>query len=234
MNKKIALAIATLFAFLVSSIAAWADPVETYLGIKARNPAGVVAAMDNFFATNAAKGSKVYLVRAVFDGDDPATHVLVSDFDSYTGYEEMVGKRMRSEAWGDAMAAVMASSEVLRNGFGVIRANYGEGWPERDNFVMVFSVQVQDAQAYAKAFGKLAKSEVGQQAPGITRLMENRSAGAAPSHFVIMSAPSFSALNNHLDAMFASNAYEDFNDDVKKIRTVVGTATYRKVKAWTK
>ena len=123
---------------------------------------------------------------------------------------------------------------IRTNGFGVIRADYGEGWPERDNFVMVYSINVQDSAAYAKAFDKLAKTETGKKAPGITRLMENRSAGQAPTHYVVMSAPSFSSLNEYLDVMFASDDYKKFSGDVEDIRTVVGTATYRKVKAWEK
>lgn len=234
MKTNTALSIGSVCALLLNGAAALADPVETYIGVNARSPAGVVAAMDRFFATDEAKGSKVFLVRSMFDGDDPATHFLVSDYDSYKQYEEMIGKRIRSDAWGNAMAAVMASSDMVRNGFGIVRANYGTGWPERDNFVMVFSLDVKNAAAYAKAFDKLARSETGQKAPGITRLMENRSAGVAPSHYVVMSAPSFSALNEHLDMMFASDDYDDFNDDVKNIRTIVGTATYRKVRAWSK
>ncbi|UCG72411.1 MAG: hypothetical protein JSV45_14380 [Chromatiales bacterium] len=234
MDRKTLLASASLLALSLGSTAALADVMETYVGINARSPGDVVAAIDRFFSTDAAKGYKVFLVRSVFDGADPASHFLVSEYDSYAAYEDMVGKRYSSDAWGNAMGAVLAAGTPIRNGFGIIRADYGEGWPERDNFVMVYSINVTDSAAYAKAFDKLANSETGKKAPGITRLMENRSAGQAPTHYVVMSAPSFASLNEHLDMMFASDDYKKFSDDVEDIRTIVGTATYSKVKAWEK
>lgn len=234
MKKSITLAIASLLALTFGSAAVVADPVETYIGFKVRSPSAVVGALDSLFNSEAGKGSKVFLVRAIFDGDDPATHFLVSEYDSFADYDKMTASRVRSGRWGNAMAAVNAAADPIRSGIGIVRADYGEGWPARDNFIMVFSLNVRDAAAYAKAFDKLANSETGKLAPGTTRLLENRSAGAAPTHYVVMSAPSFAALNEHLDTMFASKDYEKFNDDVEDIREVVGTASYRKVKAWSK
>ncbi len=232
MSKKINLFIGTLLALTFGTSAAFADPIETYIAFNVRSPAAVVGALDSLFNSEAGKGSKVFLVRAIFDGDDPATHFLVSDYDSFADYDKMTASRVRSGGWGNAMAAVNAAADPIRSGIGVIRADYGEGWPERDNYVMVYSLNVTNAAKYAKAFDKLANSDIGKQAPGVTRLMENRSAGAAPTHYVIMSAPTFAGLNEHLEAMFASKAYEDFSDDVSDIRTIVGTASYRKVKVW--
>ena len=232
MRKRITLSIASLLALTFGSAVVSADPVETYLGLDVSSPTAVVGALDSLMNSDAGKGSKVYLVRAIFDGDDPATHFLVSEYDSFADYDKMTASRVRSGAWGNAMAAVNAAADPVTSGIGIIRADYGEGWPDRDNFVMVYSLNVKDAGKYAKAFDKLANSDIGKQAPGITRLLENRSAGAAPSHYVVMSAPTFAALNEHLDAMFASKAYEDFSDDVSGIRTIVGTASYLKDKVW--
>lgn len=234
MGKKLKLSITSLLALTFSGGALAADPVETYIGFDVESPSAVVAALDGLFATEAARGSKLFLVRSLFDGDDPATHFLVSEYDSYADYDAMTAQKVRSGDWANAMRAIDNAGVPVRSGFGIIRANYGEGWPDRDNFIMVYSIDVKDAGAYAKALDKLANSEIGKKAPGITRLLENRSAGVAPTHFVVMSGPSFAALNEHLDAMFASKAYKDFNDDVEDIRTIVGTATYRKVKVWSK
>lgn len=232
MGKTIKRFVASALAVALGSTAAVADPVETYIGLDAAAPSAVVSALDTLFASDAGKGSKVYLVRSIFDGEDPVTHFLVSEYGSFADYDKMTASRVRSSGWGDAMAAVNRHAEPIRSGIGIIRADYGSGWPDRDNFIMVFSLRVTDANTYAKALDKLANSDVGKQAPGITRLLENRSAGAAPSHYVVMSAPTFAALNEHLDAMFASDAYEDFNDDVSDIRDIVGTSSYRKVKVW--
>ncbi|MDJ0927579.1 MAG: hypothetical protein QNJ73_08000 [Gammaproteobacteria bacterium] len=234
MIRKTFLPSVTTLALAFGTTAALAAPIETYLGVAAKSPAGVVSAIDSFFATDDAKGYEVYLVASVFDGDDPATHFVVADYDSYEAYDKLVAKRPGSLAWANTMASFMSSADPVRDGMGVIRASYGEGWPERDNYVMVISIDVTDRSAYGKAFTKLAESEVGKQAPGITRLIENRSAGNASTHYVVMSAPTFASLNEHLDRLFTSDAYEDFNDDVKNIRTIVGSASYRKIKTWSK
>jgi hypothetical protein len=232
MGNNYKISIASVLALTLGSATAVADPVETYIGLNAAAPSAVVSALDTLFASDAGKGSKVYLVRSVFDGEDPVTHFLVSEYDNFADYDKMTASRVRSSGWGDAMAAVNRHAEPIRSGIGIIRADYGSGWPDRDNFIMVFSLKVADANKYAEALDELANSDIGKQAPGITRLLENRSAGAAPSHYVVMSAPTFAALNEHLDAMFASEAYADFNDEVSDIRDIVGTSSYRKVKVW--
>ena len=234
MIRKSMLLFSSSLTLLFGGSAALADPFETFVGVVAKSPEGVVAAIDQFFATDEAEGYRVFLVESVFDGDRPATHFVVGEYDSFASYEALVERRENSLAWHQAVAAFTAATKPVANGIGITRAAYGEGWPDRDNFVAVFDVAVTDAAKYAKAFDKLANSDIGKKAPGITRLMETRYAPSGASHYVLMSGPSFAALNEHLDMMFASDEYDDFNDDVKNIRKVVGTALYRKVKAWSK
>jgi hypothetical protein len=231
MNKKIIALSAVFLTLWLTSAVAQAGRFETYIGFTVESPAAVVAALDEFFQSEDSQGYTVHLVASVFDGEDPATHYIVAEYDDYASYEKLAARRPASLAWHQVVQSVLASATPVGNGMGIIRADYGEGWPEQD-YVAVIGLAVQDAKKYTKAFDKLSRSKTGGKAPGSTRLFENRGAGAAPSHYAVMSAPSFTALNEHLDRLFASDDYADFADEVEDIRSITSTAIYRKVGSW--
>ena len=232
MLKKTLVIPAVLSLFVLQGTSALAGPFETYVGFTAKSDTGVVAAIDQFFTTDDSKGYDVFLVEAVMSGDNPATHFVVARYDDYAAYDDLVNQRPTSLAWQNLVQRYLASATPLANGMGIVVAEHGEGWPERDEYVTVFNLNVRDAGKYVTAFNEMLDSDTGKAAPGSTQLMSVRFAGAAPTHYVVMSAPSFAALNNYIDTMFASDDYADFIDEVEDIRDVVGTAIYRKVKTW--
>jgi len=232
MLKKTLVIPAVLSLFVLQGTSALAGPFETYVGFTAKSDTGVVAAIDQFFTTDDSKGYDVFLVEAVMSGDNPATHFVVARYDDYAAYDDLVNQRPTSLAWQNLVQRYLASATPLANGMGIVVAEHGEGWPERDEYVTVFNLNVRDAGKYVTAFNEMLDSDTGKAAPGSTQLMSVRFAGAAPTHYVVMSAPSFAALNNYIDTMFASDDYADFIDEVEDIREVVGTAIYRKVKTW--
>ena len=74
----------------------------------------------------------------------------------------------------------------------------------------------------------------GRKAPGETRLQEKR-AGIGPrgfTHLVVITAPSFVALNEYLDTLHASDDYAAFAKEVASISSLEGTAFYKRVKTW--
>ncbi len=232
MHKKTIMIPAVLLLFVFHGTSALAGPFETYVGFTAKSDTGVVAAIDQFFTTSDSKGYDVFLVEAIMSGDNPATHFVVARYADYAAYDGLVGQRPTSLAWQNLVQGFLSSASPITDGMGIVVTEHGEGWPERDDYVTVFNLNVRDAEKYVKAFNEMLNSDTGKAAPGSTLLMSVRFAGASPTHYVVMSAPSFAALNNYLDTMFASDDYADFIDDVGDIREVVGTAIYRKVKTW--
>ena len=232
MFKKTIVFPAVLLLFVFQGTSALAGPFEIYVGFIAKSDPGVVAAIDQFFTTDDSKGYDVFLVEAVMSGDNPATHFVVARYDDYAAYDDLVGQRPTSLAWQNLIQGFLSSASPTTDGMGIVVVEHGEGWPERDEYVTVFNLNVRDAGKYVTAFNEMLNSDTGKAAPGSTLLMSVRFAGAAPTHYVVMSAPSFAALNNYIDTMFASDDYADFIDEVEDIRDVVGTAIYRKVKTW--
>lgn len=231
-TKTILFPITLLLMFRSAGVLA--GPFETFNGFSAQNPGAVVAAIDEFFASDDSQGYEVILVESLFAGDSPVSHYIVAEYEDYAAYEALVNKRADSLAWHRVVQSVLAAATPIAEGMGIMVADYGEGWPEQD-FVVVIDLSVKDAQRYAKAFDKLSKTDMSQKAPGVTRLMALRGGGASEAtHYVVMSGPTFAALNDHLDTLFASDDYADFVDDVEDIRSIVGTSIYKKVKAWSK
>lgn len=231
-TKTILVPITLLLIFRSASVLA--GPFETFTGFTAQNPGAVVAGIDEFFASDDSQGYEVILVETMFAGDSPVTHFIVAEYDDYAAYEALTNKRADSLAWHRVVQSVLAAATPVAEGMGIMVADYGEGWPEQD-YVVVIDLSVTDAQRYLKAFEKLLKTDASQKAPGITRLMALRGAGATEaSHYVVMSGPTFAALNDYLDMLFSSDDYADFVDDVADIRSIVGTSIYKKVKAWSK
>jgi hypothetical protein len=63
-------------------------------------------------------------------------------------------------------------------------------------------------------------------------LFENRAGISGDTHLVAIGAPTFAALNNYLDQLFASDEFADFQDAVGETRRLTWRAQAIRVQTW--
>ncbi len=184
------------------------------------------AAMDDLFSDSAMKGSNVTLYAADFGVRD-GSHKIVVDFDNYAERDERDEIRRASHGWSRWQLAMQDAEVVAADMVGVV-ADYGKPRHTAD-YLLVFLVNVQDPAVYAAALSEL-NDAIGN--PGVLRLVAMRSGSRAVTHAVLIGGDGFTAVNEYMDKLYASDAFGTFASKVSSIRSVVHIESYRRVGAW--
>ena len=231
MNRKVfTLLLVCLFSLFCMQATA---QVEYVFSSTVTDEGVVVEAYDAWFASKDARhGQTAILLSSVFNGESAATHTVILDFPDYASLEKAMNATAVS---GDFAKMELRNSNVATGlGEGLYLRVLGNGKSyNAGDFLFAIGVQVNsgEAKAYAKAFKEFIDSDIGKKAPGMLRLMANR-AGSSVSHVVLVSAPTFTALNKYMDASDGSDAFADFISKVKDISVGVDPSIYSVVKIW--
>lgn len=215
-------------ALLATTGIAGAASVESVYGFDVSNPQAFVAAIDKLFESDDMKGHKVTVWASSYNGDNPSTHVLTANFDSYQAYQEGTARRLSSPDWLKYVLAVRDTAELTGESFFIERLQEGGDWRQH-GAAAAYIMTVSDAATYAKAFRKLV-DDAGH--PGSIRLMEVRAGGSGITHVVLISAPDFASLNTYLDELLSGDAYKSFVKSVGSIRKINTVNMYTRVKSW--
>lgn len=231
MNRKVfSLLLVCLFSLYCINAAA---QVEYVFSLAVTDEGVVVEAYDAWFASKDARhGQTAILLSGVINGESAATHTVVLDFPDYASLEKAMNATAVS---GDFAKMELRNSNVASGlGEGLYLRVLGNGKTyNAGDCLFVIGVQVLrgEAQAYAAAFKEFIDSNMGKKAPGMLRLMANR-AGSNTSHVVLVSAPTFTALNKYMDESDKSEAFANFISKVKDIATTADPSIYNVVKIW--
>ncbi len=227
MLRQFAAALTAVVLIGASGLAS-AAPVEAVYGFQVQNPPAFVAAIDRFLGTEDMKGSKISLWATEFNGQNPATHLIVGDFDSHDAYQAQTARRLASNDWPRYLLAVQGISKLIGETLFIERMHEGGNWREH-GAVAAYVMSVSDPGRYATAFRKLIE-DAGH--PGSVRLMEVRAGAVGYSHVVLITAPDIASLNNYLDKLLAGDAYATFAGKVRDFRTINTVSMYSRVKTW--
>jgi hypothetical protein len=173
------------------------------------------------------KGRKLTLYAQEF-GDLSASHLVVEDFDSYDEYMDSTAKRLASPGW----ARYALDSEVFQyyRGSSLVRVVDDHGAKRRSaGYLAAYLLNVTDAATFRAAVADLNRA-VGN--PGVLRLVAFRSGNMGVTHALLVGGSDFKAVNEHLDKVFASEAFAGFTTKVDPIRKLVSVQMYRRVGAW--
>lgn len=231
MNKK---ALALSFGLLLSLFCMNASAqVEQVISFIITDEEILVESLDAWFTSDDSDyGQTSFLVSVVANGSDPSTHYLVLNYPDYASLQaanEGVGKSDEFAKLDRRLSGIATS-----NGESVYVHSTDNGKPDKDGYYQyVVSVDVSGkGSVYIAAFNELMNSEIGKKAPGIFKLVENR-AGGDSDYLVILSAPSFAALNKYLDSYTDDNKdWQNFLSKVEGISVATGSGFNRIVKIW--
>ena len=215
-----------LSVFMLVGAAVQAQQFEAVYSLENVSSSEAKAAMDDLFSDSAMKGSNVTLYAADFGVRD-GSHKIVVDFDNYAERDERDEIRRASHGWSRWQLAMQDAEFVAADMVGVV-ADYGKPRHTAD-YLMVFLLNVQDPAVYAAALSEL-NDALGN--PGVLRLVAMRSGSRAVTHAVLIGGDGFTAVNEYMDKLYASDAFGTFASKVSSIRSVVHIESYRRVGAW--
>ena len=208
--------------------------MENVISLVVDDQAAQVEIMDAWLATDDSDaGQTVTLLANLFDGDAPATHTIVADFPDYESWEELDGRRAGSAAWAQQTRASAGISSIVGSSLMLRVTDNGESWSAGD-FLAVVPVTVSGRSGvatYVAAFQEMIDSDMGEEAPGLIRLVASR-AGGETSHIALITAPTFVALNEYMDSFGEREGYQTFVSGVDGLSRVVGGQVLRIVKVW--
>lgn len=205
-----------------------ADPMEAVFSIDVSNPAAFVAAMDTVLSSEDLRDEKVTLWATQFGGSNPASHIVVAEYDSYEDFQTLTRRRIGSPDWARFALGVQGVSETTASLMAIQRIREGSGW-RGHGAMAAFIMTIKDPTTYMAAFRDLIGS---MDNPGSVRLMEVRAGGDGVTHVALISAPDFADLNNYLDKLLSNKAYKTFTGKVGNIRTIQTVEMLRRVKSW--
>ncbi len=215
-----------LSVFMLVGAGVQAQQFEAVYSLENVSSSEAKAAMDDLFSDSAMKGSNVTLYAADFGVRD-GSHKIVVDFDNYAERDERDEIRRASHGWSRWQLAMQDAEVVAADMVGVV-ADYGTPRHTAD-YLLVFLVNVQDPAVYAAALSEL-NDALGN--PGVLRLVAMRSGSRAVTHAVLIGGDGFTAVNEYMDKLYASDAFGTFTSKVSSIRSVVHIESYRRVGAW--
>ena len=214
--------------FLAISGLAKADPLEGVFSLEVTNPAAFMGAIEQLLASDTMRDHNITLWAAVFDGTDPATHVVVVEYEDYEDFEELTQRRLTSSDWSEFLLSVTDVSTVTATLMAIQRVSYGDGW-RTDGAAAAVTMTVRDPATYTDAFKRMTESYGN---PGSVRLMEIRAGGEGATHAVLYTAEGMAELNEYIDGLLGSDEYRAFVGEVGDIRTINTVSMYSRVKTW--
>jgi len=202
-----------------------ADPMESVTGLDVHNPQAFLAALARYNQTDAAQDGNVVIWAVEFSGTSEISHLAIGNFDDYADYDRTTTERNRTPEWGAFVGSLQGLIDVESRLMAIERFRDGSGW-EGHGAMAAFVMTVTDPATYAAAFVELTGS---MDNPGSVRLMELRFGGQGATHAALISAANVADLNEYLDELLSSDAYQVFVGKVGGIRTINNVEMLRRV-----
>lgn len=231
MNRKVLM---LLFVFILSILCVnAAAQVEYVFSSVVTDSATLIEAEDDWYASKDSKaGQTATLFETIINGEDTATHTMIIDFPDYASIESVINRLPASADFAKMQRRTAVISTSLWEGFSVRVMDNGKSWKKGD-YMWALGIQVSRGQnkAYVAAFEKYLNSQTVKKAPGLMRLVAPR-AGSSSNYVVLVTAPTFVALNEFLDLSSESDDYAKVLSEVKDFSTASAPEIYRVVKVW--
>lgn len=182
--------------------------VNYYVEALVTDAASYEKLLDDWMQSTDARqaGHRLTLMSVIANGHSPATHVIVSQVADYAGIDRLLRTTDRSKDWRTLQTAAASICKPDTEGHAIVVATHGAQRWEQGDVLAAIAMRIKDANGYESAFAELRESALARQAPGMVRLMRTMESGAV-SHYILVSARGFDALNRYLDTMRGSAEY---------------------------
>lgn len=231
--------IVLLISLVLSGVATADDqanggPFYAFYHLQVANPAGVVEAMDKFWASDCGKQypADVALSQEVFNGGYASTHFIINTFRSIED-QSKAAEIMRSCPDSQVfLQELSASAQPVMEYMGPAPVDEND-WGQDSAFSKFdIIVEPQDQAAYAAAYTKMMKAvakDVDLRSYGLGAVFFGRDTF---THWVWTGGRTQAELGAISQQMLAHPAFAAFNAEVGDMRTVVNTTQVQILKAY--
>jgi len=227
MNKYIFGIFAIILTFAGKSFAA---PLDAYYCFSTQDPQAVVAKMDSFLTSDAAKGlPTVRLWAMLLNGESHETHCVVFENPNGSSFENS-GAIFNTPEGQAFLQDLSTITEDGLEGGGTPILNFGEADFNKNPFLILYNLRVKNAKKYAKLWTELMSSN---DFPGSATLFQDTFTGEdGRTHYIGMSGPSVDALRGAISESLNSKEGLNFQKSASGVRKVISTYLMLHVKSW--
>jgi len=210
------------------------QPFQTYDMIVS-DPAGVVAALDKFKASQTGQqaSSTVVLSQYLANGESLATHQILVLYPTILDMDLELKRNATSDDWSELLTDIRSAASVEAEGIGQVLATAGN--PNDPVMTAIgrvrvtYQLSVDDPATYASAWSDFANDNL--QENNVSILRSVIAYGANPSTHLVSNVYSSlgEALSNQPQTM---EGYDEFLQRVSSIRTVEGRVISTVVGEW--
>jgi len=210
------------------------QPFQTYDMIVS-DPAGVVAALDKFKASQTGRqaSSTVVLSQYLANGESLATHQILVLYPTILDMDLELKRNATSDDWSELLTDIRSAASVEAEGIGQVLATAGN--PNDPVMTAIgrvrvtYQLSVDDPATYASAWSDFANDNL--QENNVSILRSVIAYGANPSTHLVTNVYSSlgEALSNQPQTM---EGYDEFLQRVSSIRTVEGRVISTVVGEW--
>jgi len=210
------------------------QPFQTYDMIVS-DPAGVVAALDKFKASQTGQqaSSTVVLSQYLANGESLATHQILVLYPTILDMDLELKRNATSDDWSELLTDIRSVASVEAEGIGQVLASAGN--PNDPVMTAIgrtrvtYQLSVDDPATYASAWSDFANENLQENIVSILRSVI--AYGANPSTHLVTNVYSSlgEALSNQPQTM---EGYDEFLQRVSSIRTVEGRVISTVVGEW--
>lgn len=234
---KISRRITTFFAILGLSFSGQTF-AQSFVGMGfdfvVTNPAAVVSALDKYNASINAQNRAGYPVlnRYVVNGENPATHNIVTIFPSLEALDNFNAVNANSQDWiifqAEMAAAATLSGELFYQASGITVGD--QSIIASPNYVSQYiMMDITDPEKYVDAWMELAEEYQSEKVyTQLITIIADGERGA--THNLMISARNMADLMN--DPINTSRGFARFNSKVSDIRTVISRNIAAQVKSY--
>jgi len=229
-NKCIFVTLGLTFTTLIYA----QQPFQTYDMIVS-DPAGVVAALDKFKASQTGQqaSSTVVLSQYLANGESLATHQILVLYPTILDMDLELKRNATSDDWSELLTDIRSVASVEAEGIGQVLASAGN--PNDPVMTAIgrtrvtYQLSVDDPATYASAWSDFANENLQENIVSILRSVI--AYGANPSTHLVTNVYSSlgEALSNQPQTM---EGYDEFLQRVSSIRTVEGRVISTVVGEW--
>jgi hypothetical protein len=210
------------------------QPFQTYDMIVS-DPAGVVAALDKFKASQTGQqaSSTVVLSQYLANGESLATHQILVLYPTILDMDLELKRNATSDDWSELLTDIRSAASVEAEGIGQVLAAAGNPndpvMTAIGRIRVTYQLSVDDPATYASAWSDFANDNL--QENNVSILRSVIAYGANPSTHLVSNVYSSlgEALSNQPQTM---EGYDEFLQRVSSIRTVEGRVISTVVGEW--
>lgn len=205
--------------------------VLTYTDCVVEDAPSLVAAITRGMDSMAGETRpQIYLDQWLWNGEFEVTHRIIvayPDYAAFSAFQESAASNPIAPSVGQS---IEFATDCRTDGLSVLRGAWGNQ-EAQGVYWQVYGVSTSDGAGYAEALDELAEAQA-DAAVGPIVLFENRAGISTDTHLVAIGAPTFAALNEYLDQLFASDEFADFLDAVGDDRELTWRAQAMRAQVW--